>query len=94
MLLLVTGHPGQGKSVLSNFVVDHLYQSVGMLGSGKIIYYFCNIKNDESSRTALAVLRALVVQLCEDGRLFRRLPNRFQDRNERSSTHSALEYVP
>lgn len=86
--LLVTGPPGQGKSVLSNFLVDHLHQFVRQSGS-KVIYYFCNIKNDESLRTASAVLRALIVQLCEDARLFRMLPNRFQDRTERPSFHSA-----
>lgn len=87
--LLVIGPPGQGKSVLSNFVVDNLYQSVGELGSNKVIYYFCNIKNDENSRSASAILRALIVQLCEDGRLFRMLPNRFQNKGERQTFHSA-----
>jgi hypothetical protein len=86
--LLATGPPGQGKSVLSNFVVDNLHQSVGKLDSNKVIYYFCNIKNDESQRTASAILRALIVQLCEDGRLFRMLPNRFRDQKERTF-HSA-----
>jgi len=66
--------------VLSNFVVDHLHQWVGK--RDKVIYYFCNIKNDVSSRNASAILRALIVQLCEDSRLFRKLPNRFKERNK------------
>ncbi|KAJ9130493.1 Tetratricopeptide-like helical domain protein [Pleurostoma richardsiae] len=87
--LLVMGPPGQGKSVLSNFVVDHLLGLSGERGIGKVIYYFCNIKNDEGSRNASMILRALIVQLCEDARLFRMLPNRFQDRNDRKAFHSA-----
>ena len=66
--------------MLSNFVVDHLHQWVGK--RDKVIYYFCNIKNDVSSRNASAILRALIVQLCEDSRLFRKLPNRFKERNK------------
>ena len=84
--LLVTGPPGKGKSVLSNFMVDHLREPVG---NSKVIYYFCNIKNNESSRNASAVLRALIVQLCEDRRLYRTLPNRFQDDDDRKSFRSA-----
>jgi hypothetical protein len=90
--LLVTAAPGQGKSVLSNFVVDHLKDFLGKLRklhSHKVIYYFCNIKNEEISRTASSILRALIVQLCEDQRLFRNLPNRFQDKGQRESFHSA-----
>jgi hypothetical protein len=54
-----------------------------------VIYYFCNIKNEQDSRTASAILRALIVQLCEDRRLFKHLPNRFQNKNESRSFHSA-----
>ncbi|KFY69494.1 hypothetical protein V496_00200 [Pseudogymnoascus sp. VKM F-4515 (FW-2607)] len=77
--LLVTAAPGQGKSVLSNFVIDHLKDHLGKQQDAryKVIYYFCNIKNDEKFQTALSILRALIVQLCEDQRLFKRLPNRF-----------------
>ncbi|KAM3077464.1 hypothetical protein ACMFMG_006807 [Clarireedia jacksonii] len=41
--------PGQGKSVLSNFVIDHLAEQ--QIPGDKVIYYFCNIKNEESSWT-------------------------------------------
>jgi hypothetical protein len=47
--LLVTAAPGQGKSVLSNFIVDHLKDFLGKLRklhSHKVIYYFFNIKNE------------------------------------------------
>ncbi|CAI6057675.1 unnamed protein product, partial [Clonostachys chloroleuca] len=88
--LLVLGPPGQGKSVLSNFIVSHLQQqqATNKKSSFKVIYFFCNIK-DNNSRTASSVLRALIVQLSEDQRLFQTLPNRFQDPKEYKSFHSA-----
>ncbi|KAI0164334.1 hypothetical protein GGR52DRAFT_585622 [Hypoxylon sp. FL1284] len=55
--------PGRGKSVLSKFILQTLEGD--NQGDSKIIYYFCNIRNDESSRNARSVLRALIVQLCE-----------------------------
>jgi Cdc6-like AAA superfamily ATPase len=70
----VTGPPGQGKSVLSNFVLKHL-ESL----DSKVIYCFCSIKTDEGSRNANSVLRALIVQLCERQRcLFQMLPPNFE----------------
>ncbi|KAM0168180.1 hypothetical protein ACHAPF_011256 [Botrytis cinerea] len=80
-VLLITGTPGQGKSVLSNFVIDHLQEQ--QKPQNKIIYYFCNIKNEESSRTASSILRSFIVQLCEDQRLYQKLPNRFQNKDEK-----------
>ena len=88
--LLVMAAPGQGKSVLSNFVVDQLnshLEGEGDPRSSKVIYHFCHIKNEEQYRTASSVLRSLIVQLCMDPRLFGRLPNRFQD--NRKEFHSA-----
>ncbi|KAM0308543.1 hypothetical protein ACHAO8_009909 [Botrytis cinerea] len=77
-ILLVTGAPGQGKSVLSNFVIDHLKEQQKL--HDKVIYYFCNVKNEESSRTASSILRSFIVQLCEDRRLYQKLPTRFQNK--------------
>lgn len=78
--LLIQGSPGQGKSVLANFVVSHLQDTaVKKLGTRaiKVIYYFCNIKDGASSRTATSVVRALIVQLCEEPHLFQLLPEDF-----------------
>ncbi|KAK6605703.1 ankyrin domain protein [Botrytis cinerea] len=80
-VLLITGTPGQGKSVLSNFVIDHLQEQ--QKPQNKIIYYFCNIKNDEKYWTASSILRSFIVQLCEDQRLYHKLPNRFQNKDEK-----------
>ena len=79
--LLVTGSPGQGKSVLSNSLLDHF--DITMRDSGaftrcKVIYYFCNIKIDEKYRATTFILRALIVQLCYDRRSFELLPGLFQ----------------
>ena len=80
-ILLISASPGKGKSVLSNFVLGHLESRMRpeLLPPSKVIYYFCNIKNDEASRNANSVLRALIVQLCEDRqRLFRILPSDYE----------------
>lgn len=80
-VLLITAPPGRGKSVLSNFVLGYLERKKSQTPSlsTKIIYYFCNIKNDEASRNANSILRALIVQLCEhQQRLFRILPLEYE----------------
>jgi hypothetical protein len=79
--LLVTAPPGRGKSVLMNFVVGHLESRISekSLSRSKILYYFCTIRNEEASRNANSVLRALIVQLCEhEQRLFRKIPPDFE----------------
>jgi hypothetical protein len=64
--LLVTAPAGSGKSVLSNFVTTHLEHRAATNRTEKIIYYFCNIRIPISERSAEAVVRALIVQLCQD----------------------------
>lgn len=79
--LLITAPPGRGKSVLSNFVVGHLQSRRHQESptTTKVIYYFCNIKNDEASRNARSILRALIVQLCEhQQRLFQLFPSEYE----------------
>jgi preprotein translocase subunit Sec61beta len=85
--LLILGPPGLGKSVLSNFVVNHIQQFVKNQRN-KVIFFFCNIK-DGNARTASSVLRALIVQLCTDKRYFQKLPNRFQAKGDSKAFHSA-----
>ena len=79
--LLVTGSPGQGKSVLSSSILDHLdiiTRESEVLAGCKVIYHFCSIKNEEMYWAAIFVLRALIVQLCRDRRHFELLPATFQ----------------
>jgi hypothetical protein len=79
--LLVTAPPGSGKSVLSNFVIDHLHTYI--THDAKVIYYFCNIRGEASERSAEAVVRALIVQLCQDKpRMMDLLPNRFEQSSD------------
>jgi ankyrin repeat protein len=83
--LLVVAPPGRGKSVLSNFVLQHLESQVDNhpLVTTKTIYYFCNIKEAETSRNARSLLRALVVQLCErQQRLFDMLPTEYKTKSK------------
>ncbi|KAH6653092.1 hypothetical protein BKA67DRAFT_536788 [Truncatella angustata] len=85
--LLITGNPGQGKSVLSNFIVTNLERN--NFTNSKVIYYFCNIKIDEAQRNARAVLRSLIVQLCETRQeLFQILPSDLADNSDRFFTAS------
>jgi hypothetical protein len=96
--LLVTAPPGRGKSVLSNFVLGHLESGILQKAppASKVIYYFCNIKNDEASRNARSVLRALIVQLCEhQEHLFRLLPPEYETDHDRffSASFDTLWHV-
>ena len=81
-VLLITAPPGRGKSVLSNFVLEHLESRTKQepLPSSRIIYYFCNIKNDEASRNANSILQALIIQLCEhQQRLYQNLLREYEN---------------
>lgn len=86
--LLVTAPPGRGKSVLSNFVVEHMEKAL-QSGAGNgpasiVLYYFCTIRNEARDRTAEAILRALIVQLCERQRsLYECLPQDFERDSEK-----------
>ncbi|KAJ8108205.1 hypothetical protein OPT61_g8336 [Boeremia exigua] len=83
--LLIVAPPGRGKSVLSNFVLEHLESRSTEKSpvATKTIYYFCNIKNDEASRNARSVLQALIVQLCErQQRLFRLLHTDYEKKSD------------
>ncbi|KAI4166568.1 MAG: hypothetical protein LQ343_007949, partial [Gyalolechia ehrenbergii] len=97
-VLLISAPPGRGKSVLSNFILGHLESRISPKSSlsRKIIYYFCNIKNDEASRNANSVLRALIVQLCEhQQRLFRILPSEYEGNSRQffSASFDTLSYI-
>jgi hypothetical protein len=75
--LLITAPPGSGKSVFSNFTIKHLQSQLE--ASTKVIYYFCNIHISIPERSAEAVIRALIVQLCKNQRsLMNLLPSRFE----------------
>lgn len=81
--LLVTAPAGSGKSVLSNFVTMHLENHAVTGRTEKIIYYFCNIRVPISERSAETVVRALIVQLCQDqGNLIALLSPRFEENSE------------
>ncbi|GAW12879.1 hypothetical protein ANO14919_022500 [Xylariales sp. No.14919] len=68
--LLITGGAGAGKSVLSNFILDHLGKATAQDKSTRILYHFCNIRDDipVSSRNGSFIFRSLIVQLIEKSR--------------------------
>lgn len=79
------GPPGQGKSVLSYFLLSHLEKEIEedkLPQASRVIYYFCDV--DAPEKDASSVLRALIVQMCKNqSQVFRHLPNRFvTDRRE------------
>jgi hypothetical protein len=79
--------------VFSNFTIKHLQSQPE--ASTKVIYYFCNIRVSMPERSAEAVIRALIVQLCENQcGLMNLLPSRFErDWNEffKASSTELLE---
>ncbi|KAF8539839.1 hypothetical protein BDD12DRAFT_805016 [Trichophaea hybrida] len=58
--LLIIGAPGEGKTVLSKFLLQHLKKE--KLKNVIIIYFFCSDR-DESFKTVNSLLRSLVTQL-------------------------------
>ena len=89
--LLVTGPLGQGKSVLTISVLNYLEMTrttSKILERCKVIYHFCSIKFENKFQTASFVLRTFIVQLCNDRRLFARLPSKFQANNKEFSSAS------
>lgn len=60
-LLLVSGNPGCGKTVLSAFLLDQLDEMMKDTNN-KVVYFFCDDK-DERQKTAERLLRGLIHQL-------------------------------
>ncbi|KAI1825244.1 hypothetical protein F4861DRAFT_538149 [Xylaria intraflava] len=80
--LLVIGGPGRGKSVLSDFILSHLESNTP--DDSKVIYYFCNFRDNETSQNAASLVRSLIVQLCEtEQHLFQVLPSDFVETSTR-----------
>src|SRR5437773_8448574 len=61
--LWVRGSPGQGKTVLSKFLLGHLESSpLRTQNNAKVIYFFC-YDRDDRYRTVDSILRSLIKQL-------------------------------
>ncbi len=61
-LLWLSGGPGTGKTMISSFLVEELAQLAERSSHMILAYYFCDDK-DERRRTAIAILRGLLLQL-------------------------------
>src|SRR5271156_2326736 len=66
----IRGSPGQGKTVLSKFILDHLEELAKPHKSVKVIYFFFSDR-DERFRTVSSILRSLLKQLLTTPHLFR-----------------------
>ena len=60
-LIWIRGSPGQGKTVLSKFILDHLEELAGFHKSVKVVYFFF-YDRDERFRTVSSILRSLLKQ--------------------------------
>src|SRR5271155_4409804 len=69
-LIWIRGSPGQGKTVLSKFILDHLEDLAKSHKSVKVIYFFFSDR-DERFRTVSSILRSLLKQLLTTSNLFR-----------------------
>jgi ankyrin repeat domain-containing protein 50 len=62
-ILLVTGDPGCGKSVLASFLLDHLSQSSEKSGLKPMVCFFFFRDDDPEQRSAIHALCAILHQL-------------------------------
>jgi hypothetical protein len=68
-LLRLEGGPGIGKTVLASFLVEELEKRAQTTPHMTFAYYFCDNK-DEKRRTAISILRGLILQLLRQHKLF------------------------
>jgi ankyrin repeat domain-containing protein 50 len=61
-LLLLTGDPGIGKTMISSFLVDELKRQSSAI---TLAYYFCDNK-DGRRNTAISILRSLLWQILKE----------------------------
>jgi hypothetical protein len=69
-LIWIRGSPGQGKTVLSKFILDHLEGLAKSHKSVKVVYFFF-YDRDERFRTASSILRSLLKQFLTTSDVFR-----------------------
>jgi hypothetical protein len=80
-LLRLEGGPGIGKTVLASFLVEELEERAQTTPHMTFAYYFCDNK-DEKRRTALSILRGLILQLLRQHKLFEHIQPNFDVQGE------------
>ncbi|KAI9862990.1 MAG: hypothetical protein M1813_004163 [Trichoglossum hirsutum] len=76
-VLWIRGSPGQGKTVLSKFLLNHWnHHPPNSQSNAKIIYFFC-YDQDEGFRTATSILRSLIKQLLTNSNLLHHMSDTF-----------------
>ncbi|KAI9890873.1 MAG: hypothetical protein M1814_003512 [Vezdaea aestivalis] len=72
-MLVLTGSPGVGKTMMSMFLVEELRKRATVQSEILFAYFFCDNK-DEKRKTDAAILRSFILQLLrQDATLFRYL---------------------
>ncbi|KAH8667741.1 hypothetical protein BGZ61DRAFT_365055 [Ilyonectria robusta] len=62
-VLWIQGSPGQGKTILAKFLLDHLENSLPAASIRATVIYFFFFNQDDDLRTVSAALRSLIKQL-------------------------------
>jgi hypothetical protein len=92
-VLWIEDSPGQGKTVLSKFILDHLESSLpDTEGHVKVIYYFF-YDQDETLRTVSAALRSLIKQLLATADVFQHVYEMFGTDSSTESEDSLWEVL-
>jgi ankyrin repeat protein len=90
--LWIRGSPGQGKTVLSKFILDHVEKLAESYRSVKVIYFFFSDR-DECFRTASSLLRSLLKQLLATSDLFRHVSDIVRTDSSTDSEDSLWEVL-
>src|SRR3984957_12996125 len=91
-LIWVRGSPGQGKTVLSKFILDHLEELAKSHKSVKVIYFFFSDR-DERFRTVSSILRSLLKQLLTTSDVFRHVSDMVETDSSTDSEDTLWEIL-
>src|SRR3984885_14763716 len=91
-LIWIRGSPGQGKTVLSKFILDHLEGLAKSHKSVKGVYFFF-YDRDERFRTASSILRSLLKQFLTTSDLFRYVSDRVETDSSTDSEDTLWEIL-
>src|SRR5215469_14616571 len=92
-ILWIQGPPGQGKTVLSKFLLGHLEKSTCGPASDVTIIYFFFYYQDERFQTVDAALRSLITQLLLVQDVFQHVWQRINLDSSKYTRHSLWEIL-
>ena len=86
-VLLLTGNPGHGKTILLSDLIDNIFLQ---LPGSKVAYFYCKYQ-DTDKRTSLSLVKSLLLQLVDLGALSQyswKLLSRLNEYSVQDSAHS------